>query len=227
MVGAKETAEEQLLRMIEGPARPAGGGGPGRSAGSGPGGGLDRLLAPLQQGRRLFSQWFGRPRQDRDRSDVFLWQLQLTSRLFWVLLGGLGLYLMLDLWVFRPKPPAFATAIGTGPGGTPAWTPADDAARLAGYRATLASRNPFRLAAPGTQGAVDPVTVKNRLLEVTATLTVVGINRGRVPEALIEDTDAKRTHFVKVGDQINGLTISRIDEQGVTVAYEGEELLLK
>ena len=56
---------------------------------------------------------------------------------------------------------------------------------------------------------------------------MVGINRGKVPEALVEDTEAKRTYFVKVGDEINGLKISAIDVNGVKVTYEGEEAVLQ
>jgi hypothetical protein len=222
MVAAKETAEEQLLRMIEGSGPAPASGRPGRPAAAG----WERLLSPLGQGRRLLGQWFGRPKRDRDRSDPFLWQLQLTSRLFWVVLAGLGIYLVVDLGINQPKPPTLLAPGGTRAGGTPGWTLEDQSRQLANYRSTLASRNPFRLSAPGSPG-LDPATVKNKLVELTQTLTVVGINRGRVPEALIEDTEAKRTHFVKVGDQLNGLTISRIDEHGVTVSYEGEELTLK
>ena len=48
-----------------------------------------------------------------------------------------------------------------------------------------------------------------------------------MPEALIEKSDEKRTYFVKVGDQINGVTVKTIDQRGVTVAYEGEEITLQ
>ena len=91
----------------------------------------------------------------------------------------------------------------------------------------MAARNPFRLSAGRLSEPATGQTVRSKLLELTSQLTVVGINRGRVPEALIEDKDAKRTHFVKVGDQINGVTIIRIDSQGVTVRYEGEETTLQ
>ena len=74
--------------------------------------------------------------------------------------------------------------------------------------------------------AAEPVA-KSALETITATLKVVGINRGRVPEALIEDTAAKRTYFVKVGDQVNSLTVKGIDKRGVTVMYQDEETLLQ
>ena len=76
-------------------------------------------------------------------------------------------------------------------------------------------------AAPGGPQA------KSKLEELVGGLTVVGINRGRVPEALIEDAKATRTYFVKIGDDLNGLKVKAIDQNGVTVTYEGEETTLK
>ena len=99
MVTAKETAEEQLLRMIEGP-QPVG-------APKGPAAPvlLERLIGPLRQGGEWLRRWKERPSMRRPRSDAFLAQLQLTSQLFWTLLGGLGFYLLVDAVVFKPKTP--------------------------------------------------------------------------------------------------------------------------
>ena len=106
--------------------------------------------------------------------------------------------------------------------------PVEDASgRAQAYRQTLASRNPFRLEVERANEAPSSQTAKSRLADLTSSLTVVGINRGEVPEALIEDTQDKRTHFVKVGDQLNGITIRAIGQEGVTVTYEGEETVLK
>ena len=67
----------------------------------------------------------------------------------------------------------------------------------------------------------------NRLAELTASLTVVGIGLGRVPDALIEDTEEKRTFFVRIGDRINDLVVESIESNGVVVSYEGQETLLQ
>jgi len=227
MVPAKETAEEQLLRMIEGPA------GPKRSEdpkGSALGKRFDRFKHQWDDFRhRLIT-----PRRRRDHADTFLWQLQMAGRLFWVLLGALGVYIVVDLWLLQPQPPVLFLP------GTQTQQPVDGSVSRLGieedlkesaeaYRRTLASRNPFRLAKERIVETGEPAgpTAKNKLLELTSTLVVVGINRGRVPEALIEDTEAKRTHFVKVGDQINGVTIKDINDTGVVVSYEGEETFLQ
>jgi hypothetical protein len=207
--------------MIEGPAGPA----PKRPSRPAPLAGLVETL------RGAWDRLRSGPRAPRDRADKFLWQLQLAGRIAWVILGGLGLYLVIDLWMLQPEPPRMATPLN-GPAG-----PASGAAqpetleqqrqRAQEYRSTLASRNPFRLSTERIGDGGGGQSVKSRLLELTAALTVVGINRGGVPEALIEDTEAKRTYFVKVGDEINGLTVSGIDANGVTVSYEGETTVLQ
>ena len=168
----------------------------------------------------------------RESSDLLLWRLRLMERVFWLTLAGLALYLVVDLWVFQPKLPTVklpATPPTTGePAGTSTTSPAEGKLKpLAEYRETLVTRNPFGIAAQKIGEALGGEQVRNHLTELAGTLTVVGINRGRVQEALIEDTAAKRTFVVKVGDQINQLTVKSIDQNGAAVSYEGEETLLK
>lgn len=227
MVPAKETAEEQLLRMIEGPSRPK-----RREAPKG-----SSIQRGLNRFRNDWSDLWNRltlTRGRRDRTDNFLWQLQLAGRVFWVMIGSLAVYIVVDLWVLQPQPPALVTSSTVIPqlvdGGTSSGSLEDNLkASAEAYRKTLSSRNPFRLAKERFSETAVPVgpTAKTKLLELTSNLVVVGINRGRIPEALIEDTEAKRTHFVKVGDEINGVIISEISNSGVVVTYEGEETILQ
>ena len=225
MVPAKETAEEQLLRMIEGAKGPAAAKAAGMPVS------FWRLMEPFWKGGGFFRRASGKPQGRKDRSDVFLWQLQLTGRIFWLILAGLGAYLIVDVWVLQPTPPSLLLPATSG--GAPAspgaltQTLEEQLKQSADYRSTLAARNPFRLSTGRVLETTSSQTVKSRLVELTNTLTIVGINRGKVPEALIEDSQAKRTYFVKVGDQINGMTISAIDENGVKIKYEGEEVVLK
>ena len=210
--------------MIEGPRAPA------SSRGPGPHGPLSRFLEPLFRGGDFLRRWPRHVQAPKDRADTFLWQLQLASRIFWAFLGALTLYLVVDLWVMQPHPPVLTVPPATETPeavGTLAPT-ADEQLKLsAQYRATLAARNPFRLATTRIADTGGSQTVKSKLLDLTSTLSVVGINRGKVPEALVEDTEAKRTYFVKVGDEINGLKVSAIDVNGVKVTYEGEEAVLQ
>ena len=220
MVPAKETAEEQLLRMIEGPGRPPVRGPQGKLS-------FDRLLEQAREGIESVWRW-ARSSQRRGISDAFLWRLQLTERVFWLILAGLGIYLVVDLLVLQLRPPTFA--LRPGPAGIA--EPGDGSAipgdlkPVEEYRRGLVSRNPFQLSAKAAAKAAEPA-VKSALETITATLKVVGLNRGRVPEALIEDSAAKRTYFVKVGDQVNSLTVKAIDKRGVTVVYQDEETLLQ
>jgi hypothetical protein len=220
MAAIKETAEEQLLRMIEGPEGASSKRPTQRFS-------VEKLLEPLQGSFEAVRQWVLGSQNRQERSDVFLWQLRFAGRFFWVIVAGLTLYLLVDLLMIKPTIPRLPSGGMPQPSNQEA---ADSGEALrqqaAEYRQTLAARNPFRLAnrileAPTGQ------TAKNRLVELTSTLVIVGINRGAVPEALIEDTGAKHTYFVKVGDQINGVTIASINQTGVTVRYEGEEILLK
>lgn len=221
MVSTKETAEEQLLRMIEGP--------PSASPKGSPGGfSPERLRESVRDSIDALKRRVRGSHSRREGGDRFLAQLQLAGRIFWAVLGALGLYLIVDVVILKPPSPRLALAPQPLTGGASTVTPVEDAAgRMQAYRQALISRNPFRLETGRVAEAPSSQTAKNRLLELTSSLVVVGINRGIVPEALVEDTQNKRTHFVKVGDQINGITISGIDQEGVKVTYEGEDAVLK
>lgn len=218
----KETAEEQLLRMIEGPA------GPRPPRGSGPKVRAAAVAAQLKSRISGLWRWAIPGEASRARSDGFLWRLQIGERIIWVLLGGLALYLVVDLVMLKRRLPVLSgssTPSAVQPVDA-AGIPAEDQLKpLAQYREALSTRNPFGLSPVG--GGSGSGKVKSRLTELTGALSVVGINRGRVPEALIEDSQDQRTHFVKVGDDINGLKVVTIDDRGVTVSYEGEETTLR
>ncbi len=234
---SRETPAEQLLRMIEG--APQGAGGfikpvtvpPLRQL-------VDAVRGLLAQIRRRFVD-------GRRETDAVLRNLRLIYRLLWVALAGLGVYVVVDLLLIQPisrpsAPPArlerlpgrAARAIG-GPGapdpgaqtvsrGQPVLKP------LSEYLTAIQVRNPFTGLSGGlTLDQPTAKTTKRRLEDLAQGLAVVGIDRGPNPEAIIEDTAAQRTYFVKVGDELNGMIVQDISTQGVVVAYEGEELLLK
>ena len=211
--------------MIEGPAAPVSRP-PGRRLSFG---GVVGSVAEAIGGIR---HWGVRaPRGYHDPSDKFLAQLRLVGQIFWVVLAILGTYLVVDIWLRPPQPPTVAAlpaSVATDRAPTGLEPSAEQRmTRAVEYRQALASRNPFRLEAPKTAQAPTAQTVKSKLAELISTLSIVGINRGAVPEALVEDTQAKRTYFVKVGDQLNGLTVRAIDQNGVTVTYEGEQATLQ
>ena len=211
--------------MIEGPGGPAPKGSPTVR------GGLGRVLDPFHEGADRVRRWFKGPRVQKDQPDAFLWQLQLAGRAFWVILGGLIVYLVVDLWVLQPKPPTLIAqtvpATASAPGAIQPHEGEDLAREAAEYRNTLAARNPFRLSVQRLVEGGGGQTAKAKLQDLIASLAVVGINRGTIPEALVEDSQAKKTYFLKVGDQVNGLTVKAIDQNGVAVTYEGEETTLQ
>lgn len=224
MVPAKETAEEQLLRMIEGPEGPQpqsipkeGGGNP--------------LTLRLTSFKGWFQDWrsrLGRKRPAKDRGDVFLGRLQVINRIFTLVLMALGIFLIVDWFILKPKTPmiviessptSIATLTETGP-----LELASPPQSLEDYQNALLRYNPFRLASARViekKGeAIE--TAAQKLEKMISILSVVGIDRGAEPEALVEDAEARRTHFVKVGERVNGLVVEAIDDRGVLVSYDGE-----
>lgn len=173
-------------------------------------------------------RWLLPQQQHLETADPLLWRLRLIQRIVWVALAGLGIYLVFDLLIVRPQPPTMAVRSGGAPAGSEALPveAGDTVKPPEAYRDSLVVRNPFGLSGIVIQ-PTEQEAAKAKFAELTSHLTVVGINRGRVPEALIEDTAAQRTYFVKVGDEINGLTIKAIDHQGVLVSYGHEETRLK
>ena len=221
MAPAKETAEEQLLKMIEGPR---GSGGAAKPPGvSAPRGWRSSMLDVAHRWQRMLLP-------GRREADVFLWNLRVAQRVLWIGLAGLGAYVMLDLlWspsqlnkrlrAFSANTRKISTAATAPSDAMPPLKP------LATYVSAVAQRNPFTGAKALTQ-AQAVRTTRDDLEARAQDLVVVGIDRGAIPVALVEQKSAQRTHMVKVGDEVNGLTVKQISSDGVVVSYEGEELVL-
>ena len=213
----KETPAEQLLRMIEG------GSGPAVSPGT-PSSPIGRAAALVQSIRGRF--WFRR-RMVRRNTDAMLGNIRLGQRVLWIVLLGLTAYLAAEVLLVKPRiPVSRITASGETPTTVDSGTEgtANPLRPLSEYLAAVEVRNPFT--GSGATSAPPVVSAKQRLEEMAQGLAVVGIDRGEHPEALIEDSKLQRTYFVKVGDTLNGMTISEINPQGVVLTYEGEEFLL-
>lgn len=167
-------------------------------------------------------------RSGRRDADPVLANLTLVQRVLWLVLILFGAYVAFDLVAVQPtstldRVTAHAPEAPEASAGAPSTATLRP---LADYLSIVQQANPFGgaaaiIAAPITQ------TTKQRLEELASGLVVVGIDRSANPEAIIEDTEQQRTYFVKVGDELNGLTIREISAKGVMVTYEGEELLLK
>lgn len=93
---------------------------------------------------------------------------------------------------------------------------------LSFYQEAAAKRDlfspPARELAESLPGAGPKIT------ELTKDLALVGIYWGTHPEAMLEDTEAKKTYFLKRGDTIKGLKIMNILKDRIILKYEGEEM---
>ena len=231
MVAYKETAEEQLLRMIEGPrgapapsseqAAPAMARRPGMPLGP-----LKELWGDLKNRfRRALVSFRGKA----SASDPLLWNLQLAGRFLWLLLAVLGVYVVLDLVVMQPAgrvADAISSARAGSEGAVPSVRVENPLKPLADYIGAVIARDPFTGAVPGVSSS--PVkTSEHQLEEMAKGLVLVGIDRGPRPAALVEDTEKQKTFVVNTGDQVNGMKVKEINSEGVVLSYEGEEYVLR
>ncbi len=67
----------------------------------------------------------------------------------------------------------------------------------------------------------------SKLVEMTQDLRLVGISWSKDPDAMIEDTKASRTFFVKRGHKIGGMRVEAIFKDKIVLSYEGEETELR
>ena len=65
------------------------------------------------------------------------------------------------------------------------------------------------------------------IIEKTKHLKLVGIAWSDNPDAMIEDTRAKKTLFVKEGDNINEVRVKKILKDKVILSFKGEDIELK
>jgi len=72
------------------------------------------------------------------------------------------------------------------------------------------------------------VTVKDELMKVMEQLVLVGVSWSDNPVAMIENTDAKMTYFLKEGQEVfGGVIIKQIFIDRVTLEYKGAKAELK
>jgi hypothetical protein len=63
--------------------------------------------------------------------------------------------------------------------------------------------------------------------EMTQHLKLVGISWSNDPDAMVEDSKALRTFFVKRGHKIGGVKVEAIFKDKLILSYEGEEVELR
>jgi len=67
----------------------------------------------------------------------------------------------------------------------------------------------------------------SKLEEMTKNFKLVGISWSEDPDAIIEDSDANKTYFVKTGSSINEIKVQAIHEDRVILHYGMEEVELR
>ena len=97
---------------------------------------------------------------------------------------------------------------------------------VAYYFEKVRQRNIFKMGSIPTETPVKS-TNQSKILEVTKNLKLVGISWSEDPDAMIEDTEANKTFFVKRGQNIGKIKIQAIFKDKVILSYSGEEMELK
>jgi len=94
------------------------------------------------------------------------------------------------------------------------------------YIAAMRTKDPFRVgdAAVTPRPAVAPPTANAKAL--LADFKLVGIARGPVPRAMIEQVSQQTTHVLKAGDPIGPFTVKEVLEDRVILQIGTEELEL-
>ena len=97
------------------------------------------------------------------------------------------------------------------------------------YLEKVQQRDIFKIGAapPPQQKAGGPKEPTPKIVEATQNLKLVGISWSKNPDAMIEDTAALRTFFVKRGQTIGRVKIEAIFKDKVVLSYEGEETELR
>jgi hypothetical protein len=103
---------------------------------------------------------------------------------------------------------------------------------LAEYISTVAERNIFHpFEAKKVEEKITPEEEKVvKISEKTSTLKLVGISWLDTPEsasAMIENSTTSVTHFLKIGDKINDVTVKMIYADTIILTFEDEEMEMK
>ena len=87
----------------------------------------------------------------------------------------------------------------------------------------------FRMGAKASASSVEAAKAEapSKLAEAAQHLKLVGISWSADPDAMIEDTNATRTFFVKRGQTIGEFKVQAIFKDKVVLVYDGEEIELR
>ena len=96
------------------------------------------------------------------------------------------------------------------------------------YMEKVTARDIFNLNAPSTAAGAKDESAPPPEETLTKKFSLVGIAWSENPEAMIEDTESKRTHFVKRGQTINqDVKVVTIFKDRVVLSYQDKEFELR
>ena len=95
------------------------------------------------------------------------------------------------------------------------------------YLDKIKQRNIFRMGAKAGEDKAASAENASKIIELSQDLKLVGISWSDSPDAMIENTKAQRTFFVKKGQMIGELQVKEITRDKVIITYGGEEAELR
>jgi hypothetical protein len=95
------------------------------------------------------------------------------------------------------------------------------------YLGKVKTRDIFSMVKKKQANAVKSPSSSAGILEVVGHLKLVGISWSADPDVMIEDTKAKRTHFLKKGDSIDNIKLEEVYKDKVVLEYKGEKFELR
>jgi len=90
------------------------------------------------------------------------------------------------------------------------------------YLEKISQRNIFKIGARKTAGSESASADTSKIMELTQNLKLVGIAWSDNPDAMIEDSKAQRTFFVKKGQMIGEIKVKDITRDKVVLTYDNE-----
>lgn len=229
--GRHITPEKQLLNLIE-----TGAAGPAKAAGS----------AANVARRRSFSifspeAWLGRVAFLRDsaRKTFARGKLQLDIKflntVIMIVVACLAMYFIVSLYfsvISLMKPPTVKLSAQAAREEKAALSSVSVLKNDASYYARkVRQRDIFKIDIPfgiaPREEKVAPRAEVPRVIEEIKRFKLVGISWSRDPDAMIEDTVALRTFFVKKGNMIGGVKVEDILKDKVILSFQGEEAEIK
>jgi len=94
------------------------------------------------------------------------------------------------------------------------------------YLEKISARDIFKMG-PKKKEEEEIKAPSSKIIGATQNLKLVGISWSNDPDAMIEDTKALKTFFVKRGQMIGEVKVQAIFKDRVVLSYEGEELELR